>query len=159
MLRSARVLWIWLLVLALPVQAVTAATMAYCGPGHLPGPVGTASHDLRADHDHSGHGQAQGPGEHAGHGAVHAHPHADDSGAPSLPPASGSAPVTEAWLAHADDHECSACASCCSAAAIPSIGMQLPVPEHPPTVFVAVVPAVEKFAAAGPDRPPRLRHA
>jgi hypothetical protein len=59
-------------------------------------------------------------------------------------------------LAHADKHKCSACASCCSAAVIGSTVLKVPAPGVAPTVFISVVPTVEKFASDGPDRPPRV---
>lgn len=64
--------------------------------------------------------------------------------------------VSPKKLAHADEHKCSACASCCSAAVIGSTVLNVPAPGVTPTVFSAVVPTVEKFSSDGPDRPPRV---
>lgn len=56
---------------------------------------------------------------------------------------------------HAAKQKCSACASCCSLGAILTTVPVVPVTDSAPTVFAAVVPTVDAFAADGPDRPPR----
>jgi hypothetical protein len=60
-------------------------------------------------------------------------------------------------LTAADPHKCSACAACCSVAVIGSMIVDVPAPGISATVFISVVPTVEKFSADGPDRPPRAR--
>ena len=155
---------IWSLVLALSAHGAAAATMALCRPAHA-GALGIAQPH--------GHGQAASSGPAAGHpherqGASRGHSHPtqgargdlhDPADAPPVQAAtSASAASLEApaqTLAQADQHGCSACASCCSAAAFSSETVAVPSPHHGPDVFRAPVPAVERFASGGPDRPPR----
>jgi hypothetical protein len=136
-----RTLLIWLLTLALPVQAVTAATMALCGPDHH----GGAGSSLA---------QAATAGGHAHHvdAAHHAHDAAQHGGGHSAH-ATPEAPPSKA--APGDSSKCSACASCCSLAALPCMALAVPEPVFMTTVFSVVVPGVGAFAADGPERPPR----
>jgi hypothetical protein len=137
-----RTLLIWLLVLAVPAQSAAASTMAFCGPGHHPA---------------SGRGQSSPVNEQAHHqnGAAHGHMgsavHSQEHG--SALSASAAAPSK---AVAADKHKCSACASCCSAAAILDAVLSVPPPGVSLTVFADVVPTVDAFATDGPDRPPRL---
>jgi hypothetical protein len=155
-----RTLLIWWLALALPAQGVAAATMALCGPNHHG--AAQAAPSPRADAEAAHHGSAvqaldphhaahDGAG-HAGHpGAHHGAPHAEAAQADEGP-SSAQAPTK---LKPADSHKCSACASCCSAAALPASAPAVAEPEHGATVFATLEPSVEPFAADGPDRPPR----
>ena len=134
-----RTLLIWLLVLAVPAQGAAAATMAFCGPNHHG--AGATTHAQSAPHtEHAQHG-----------GAAHQHmtvpDEADDSAS-----ASSDGPGK---LVHGDKQKCSACASCCTFGAILSTVLVVPAPAVTPTVFSAVVPTVDAFAADGPERPPR----
>jgi hypothetical protein len=139
-----RTLLIWLLVLAVPAQAAAAATMAFCGPSHDGGRQATVSRQ-GAPTGHAHHGSAaESPHEHRG---VAAQPDEDASASP----ASTTAP---AKLVQAD--KCSACTSCCSAAAILTTVLTVPAPAISPTVSIADVPTVDACAAEGPDRPPRV---
>ena len=137
-----RTLLIWSLVLAVSAQGAAAATMAFCGPNHH---GGGAAAQL----------QLAAPAEHPHHdGAVaseHEHPRAEAQADP------GSAGLEASGKAgDASQHKCSACASCCSVGAILSSVLAVPAPVFTPTVFSAVVPRVDTFAADGPDRPPRI---
>ena len=133
-----RTLLIWLLVVAVPAQGAAAATMAFCGPNHHGSGAAAQMH-------------VAAPGEHAHHGvdaaADHAHPQvaaqADED---------PSASATD----HANKQKCSACAACCSVGAILGSVLTVPAPVFSPTVFAAVAPSVDTFAAGGPDRPPRI---
>lgn len=121
---------VWLIALALPVQALAGATMLHCGPGHQrvhAAQMGTAP-DVSAHHDHSQHQSASS--------------HEHDAG-------------KTASMADLGKYKCSACAACGSACALPSSMPVIEAPEFGATVFLAVVPAVEAFAVDGPDRPPR----
>lgn len=139
-----RTLFIWLLVLSVPVQGAAAVTMAFCGPDHHDGvaiaqPIQAAA---------AGHAHADGAAA-----AEHQHAHA-------VALADGNAtaatdPVESATLGHAGNHKCSACASCCSLGALLSSVLAVPAPVFEPTVFSTVVPSVDAVAAEGPDRPPR----
>lgn len=120
-----RTLLIWLLALALPAQGVMAATMVLCGPNHHERASAVAAAHRLPD------------------AAAHAEATAVDEAA------------TPDRFAQSDLHKCSVCASCCSAAAIHDTVPKLPVLEPVSAQFTALVSAVEPFAAAGPDRPPR----
>jgi len=138
MLRLARTLLIWLLALALPAQGVVAATMVFCGPNHHDRAAAAAAHDADAAHQPQ---DSAAPSHHAA-----AHRQADDA-------SDGTA--ADHKFARSDLHKCSVCASCCSAAAIHDAVPKLPVLEPAAADFSFLAPAVEPFAADGPDRPPR----
>lgn len=121
---------VWLIALALPVQALASATMLHCGPSHQrmhASQLGAAP-EVSAHHDH------------AQHQNVSATQHDVKQTAP---------------LADLGKYKCSACAACGSGCALPSSMPVIKAPESGTTVFVVVVPAVEAFAVDGPDRPPR----
>lgn len=134
---------IWLLVLAIPAQGVAAATMAFCGPNHHSGGSATIAQQATAEHRH------QALDVQAAH-----YPH-DEAQAVDSASNTDEIPAATKFV-NADKHTCSACASCCSAAAIFNTALVVPAPELTPTAFVAVVPAVDNFAADGLDRPPRI---
>lgn len=166
-----RTVLVWMLVLALPAQGAAAATMVFCNPNHPAnhpaagslaashhratteaGPQALAhghahvmAHDL-APHSHSAH---EGGGD-DGQAATGARA---DNGSDTV---GAAADLSSTKLAQADQHKCSACASCCSAAVIGNTTLDVPAPELRSTGFISVVPTVEKFAADGPDRPPRI---
>jgi hypothetical protein len=134
-----RTLLIWLLVLAMPAQAVGAATMAFCGPGHHGGAAPRAEMDITSGHAHHGHAvSVQALGSGAGVEAT---------------PTDAAAAVE--MSSQATTQTCSACASCCTVGAIPGTAPGVPITDAAPTVFTTVAPAVDAFAAAGPERPPR----
>jgi hypothetical protein len=137
-----RALLIWLLVLAVPAQGAAAATMAFCGPNHHGGGA-AAQMQAAASADHAHHGGA----------AVADHEH---SQAAAVADEDSSAAASTAKVSDPSKHKCSACASCCSVGAILSSVLAVPAPVFTPTVFSAVVPSVDTFAADGPDRPPRI---
>jgi hypothetical protein len=140
MTRAWRIVLMFLLSVALPVQGFAAYSMAGCGPDHH----GPALFQAELGHDHeaalSGHGHAHDrahgatladAGHDTGH-LDHSHGHSAKSG------------------------KCSACASCCSATALPS----LPVVLDPVALtdhFAPLEPCgVAAFLSEGPERPPRL---
>ena len=140
MSRMVRMLLIWLLALALPAQGVIAATMVFCGPNHHDRAAAAAvAHD--ADAAHQPHDFA-----------AQAHHEAADKQAEST---ASDEIATPGKFAQSDMQKCSVCASCCSAAAIHDTVAKLPVFEPVAADFAALAPAVEPFAADGPDRPPR----
>ena len=129
-----RAVLICLLMLALPTQGALAATMAFCGPNHHDRAAGAgAAHHTDSTHAH--------------HAGADGHAEATAAGPTAAPDK----------FAQSDLQKCSVCASCCSAAAIYDTVPKLPVLEPAVADFVFLVPAVEPFAADGPDRPPR-RH-
>ena len=162
---SIRTLLIWLLMLAVPAQGAVAATMAMCGPNHHAGGPGAALVHVQAG-GISSESQHNGPhahsNDHAQHGtATHAAQDHDHDHAVAMAmamadvPAAGEASAPTQGM-HAGQHQCSACASCCSVSAMLSPVLAVPVPDVAPTVFSVVVPNVEAFGVDGPDRPPRI---
>lgn len=136
----ARMLLIWLLALALPAQGVMAATMVFCGAHHHdPAAVAAVGHEAGATHQP--HDLAAQPPDQAADG--HAWNAASDDAA------------TADASAQPGMQKCSVCASCCSAAAIHDTVPKLPAVETIAVHFAALAPAIEPFAAVGPDRPPR----
>ncbi len=124
-----RLLFVCLMALALPVQGLAAARMMH-GAGH-------ASRSSPAG-DHGGHRC----GDHhavAGASAADGHGHAaHDAGS-------------------AAGHQCSACAACCVAMALPTTW---PAPAAPPGASFAPPPAgasPHSVVPRLPDRPPRQR--
>jgi hypothetical protein len=131
-----RLLIVWCIALALPVQGFASVTMAHCGPSH----EGMHAAQGASHHDHSAH-QAS---------AAHHHD------APAANAAAGPAKAQPAAFSDLAKYKCSACASCCAACALPSAMLRIPQPLSTPTVFAEDVVAVEAYACDGPDRPPRL---
>lgn len=145
-----RTILVCLLVLAVPAQGSAAITMAFCGPNHHGAePAAAVAQGVGVGHST----QHAGSAEHREHGEP-ASPHPAQA-----EPAEGAAASDEATehpkFAHGVKHKCSACASCCSAAAILSDLPLLPTPAAAPTVFAALVPTVGAFTPDGPERPPR----
>ena len=130
MFSRLKLMLVWLIALALPVQALASATMLHCGPGHqrVHAAQMSTSRDVVAHHDHSQHQAASGQ---------------QHGGGKTTP------------LADLGKYKCSACAACGSGCALPSSMPVITAPEFGAAVFLAVVPAVEAFAVDGPDRPPR----
>jgi hypothetical protein len=127
-----RTLFIGLLVLAIPAKGIAAATMMFCGPHHHAAQPAVQVLNHAAQHAHHGHA------------------------APELSELDGAGRAGQEAPGHADAHKCSACASCCSVAAIPGTRLAVAAVEVGATVFAVVEPSVEPFAASGPDRPPRV---
>ena len=139
MRRALRIGLTWLLALALPMQGVAAATMAACGSRH--GSASAASAAMPAD-------DAGGIARHAHrHGAAIAQ--ADDVVAPATHDTTRAKAAT--------GHGCSACASCCLNAIVPTATVSfdtLDLPDHfAPFVRVAAPP----YVTDGLERPPRPR--
>ena len=146
MKRFVRCFVMWLLVLALPVQAVAASTMLLCGAGHHGTVQATEGGHDHANHVHMGAQDVSAVSDSTAH---------EDSAeaAPSIEDSAFS-PLT---AKHANVMgKCSACAACCTVAFLPTnvIAFTAPAPSR-------VLPVVELtthagFIADGPERPPRL---
>jgi hypothetical protein len=121
-----RPLLVWLMVLALPLQGLAAATMLNCATAH--GAAVVAHDDPAQAHDHD-HGH-----DHMAMTAAHGD-------------ATGDAPTL--------DHKCSACAACHASLGLPAALPVLPdfdVTEvHGPVSASGVSP----FLTGGLERPPR----
>jgi hypothetical protein len=142
MRRFSRLLLIWILAFALPLQGVFAGTLQHCVGGEHQvafeeGFSSVHSHDEAVDLD------------------AHSDIHATHSHAPMhthIEPSSSSHSHHGTGL----KGSCSACAACCSSAAPPPTPVVL-VPqtaEHAVPAFVSF--AVVTFVTDGPERPPRI---
>lgn len=164
-----RSLLIWLLVLAVPAQAIAAASMAFCGPDHHPAAAARQQAQVaRSEHAHLA-GAAKG--FHAHHLKAEKASDANDATADLSAEASAHesaadlpAPAKAVQAEKQNDNQndkqkCSVCASCCSGGAILSTVAHLVAPEFAAAEFVSVVPAVPAVAAGSPDRPPRSANA
>ena len=141
---------VWLVALALPAQAMASATMVHCGQSHQ------RMHAAQTGSNH----HASVHHQHATHGAQSSHHHdaevADTSDHAAPPNHDADRPDRFTDLGK---YKCSLCASCCAGIGLLSTMPKVPAPVFAATVFVAVVPSVDAFAADGPDRPPRIVHA
>lgn len=151
--RVVRAFLVWVMVIAMPVQGMAASVMLFCGPTHERMMQGlnadgfglVSSQSAASWHEDSAtdHGVRQ-------HAAAE-HSSADDSGAGS------DADGTTSQFPHNGKLTCSACATCCSALALPA-SFVVPEPASPAqhTVMAAVEP-VASHQPDGLDRPPRTR--
>lgn len=134
---SLRSLLIWLMVLALPIQAVAAAGMQHCGAAHRLMQVAST-----------------GAGAPDVHDPVHeATPHEHDFDAGMSADDSSDQGVNTSALG--DDFTCSACANCCSAVALPASLVRLPAPSIEDHAAALPAPEVVSFMPGGIERPPR----
>lgn len=163
-----RVLIVWLLVLALPVQGAVASAVWRCAP---PAPTAampwaevaaepampcheaaTAATAVSGPHARGAHGAHGALGR---HGAAHAAVHGDAASAG--PQAGDRAEGTGAAGGHGPQG-CSACAACAAGCAAHALPARLPPLARLDTT---AVPAAEpqlpapSFITAGPERPPR----
>lgn len=137
---SLRSLLIWLMALALPIQAVAAAGMQHCGAVHRLMQVGSAAAVAAGGHD-------------AAHAAT-PHPHADADTGLAVTPGDPSNDGSNA-SALDDGSRCSACANCCSALALPASPVRLPAPAIEARAAALPASDVVSFMPGGIDRPPR----
>jgi hypothetical protein len=138
---------VWLVAVALPVQAVTSATMLHCGSSHQ-----------RMQMTQATPGQDASGGEHHGTDPTGSHQHHDTVTTAELDrPAVADADSTPSdQLTDLAKVKCSACASCCSVSAIPGTMPRVQAPEVSSAAIVADAPTVEAFSPDGPERPPRI---
>ena len=139
MWRVVRFTLTWLLAVALPLQGVSAATMLGCGSGQH-----EHSSSMAANHLHAGHLVAS-----------HAHPQAADASAGNGVGDEHSSPKT-ADLARGAVHKCSACASCCLSAVIPTEAGSFARVKLPDFFAPVVARALTAYVTDGLERPPRL---
>lgn len=137
-----RLLIVWCVAIALPVQGMAGVTMAQCGPSHARMGAALASASHAHAHGDDGmthvHGVAASTVSHAADGSLPAHDATPSDAAPDLA-----------------QYKCSSCASCCAGFALPSAAPRVPQPTAAPAVFVDAEVAVDPFASDGPRRPPR----
>jgi len=137
-----RLLVVWFIAIALPVQGMAGVTMAHCG----------SSHERMA-------AAAQvTPHQHANHDAGVAHHHDGDSahGTDAVDHTKAAQdPVKSDKMSNLAQYKCSSCASCCAGSALPSAMPRIPQVAATPAVFAEEMVSVDAFASDGPDRPPR----
>lgn len=131
-----RLLIVWFIAIALPVQGVAGVTMAHCG----------------SSHERMGAAIEATPHRHA----AHHHDASSAEGAGQADHAAGTQAVAQSGkLCDLAQYKCSSCASCCAASALPSAPPRLPESTAAPAVFAEEMVTVDAFASDGPDRPPR----
>jgi hypothetical protein len=139
MWRVVRLTLMWLLAVALPLQGLSAATMLACG-------VGQHEHTISEvdSHPHGGEGVA-----------VHTHTHVADASQHEHADVDHSDPG-QTGLHGGGVHKCSACASCCVSAVVPTQAISFDPVKL--TDFFAPLAArtVATFVPEGLERPPRL---
>lgn len=136
-----RLLIVWFIAIALPVQGMAGVTMAHCGSSHA---------RMGATMEAPQH-------RHADRKAV-AHHHPADVADGAAQPDHGAAPQAKAQSSKLSDlaqYKCSSCASCCAGSALPSAIPRLLEPTAAPAVFSEEMVTVDAFVSDGPDRPPR----
>jgi hypothetical protein len=141
MLSRFRSSLVWLLLLALPLQGFAAAAMLHCGPSHhrmlAASSVAAAESHMHAHmHATSGHHHGQETG--LEHGAA-------DAGTPAAHD-----------LDTLSKFKCSACAACCTGAAMPTAALFIPSLPPAGTPAVALIASRAEFLSGGLDRPPRI---
>jgi hypothetical protein len=117
----------WILVLALPLQTLAAATMLHCAAGSAPQAAAAMP-------------------EHAGHSAAAAHGQAADNHAGMQ---------HDDGTAAEDAHQCSACAACVAGAALPSSVVTRTPPVPASEEAIAPLLREANVVLAPLERPPR----
>jgi len=138
-----RLLIVWFIAIALPVQGMAGVTLAHCGSSHAR--MGAA---MEAPQQH----------RHADHEAGTAHHHAVDVVDGAAQPDHGAATQAKSHSGKLSDlaqYKCSSCASCCAGSALPSAIPRLVELTAAPAVFAEEMVTVDAFVSDGPDRPPR----
>jgi hypothetical protein len=157
--RAIRALFVWVMVIAMPLQGMAATGMWFCGPGHERMMHGWVDGTVDDSRD-GAPGSATRQADRATHDAAgidhHAHPH-DPSGALAASDLSSEvdADVVGSPLSQTGPSTCSACAACCAAMGLPA-RFELPVgvgAAHP--TLAPLVTPVESQEPDGLDRPPR----
>jgi hypothetical protein len=148
-----RLIVAWLLMAALPMQGMAAASMLFCGQGGgaVTGAASHGSHGAQPGHQ-SGDPAAHDHGHHAAAAAAHGH---DGHGDVAHGPAAGAGHDDPDHASAGGDHSCPICASCCNIVALA---------EHPPLSFAPDAAAAQlpqpaahilSRASPRPDKPPR----
>lgn len=135
----------WLCIAALPVQGWAAAAMLNCGPSHHRIASAAAS-GVHAFHRHGDELAGSLSHTHDGGGERHEEARKASTAEPVL---------SRADLESLSKFKCSACAACCSPAAMPTTALILDV--SAPVSFIAPMRAHSDvmFLTCGTERPPR----
>ena len=163
MSRLTRLLLLWLVALALPLQGMAAAVRLGCLPG---GAAGHAQHALAvaaASPAHTANTGHTGLAGHMGHtdpasAAAH-HVHAPAEAMTADTAGAGATGAPDPSLQHSTPHTCSACAACCLGTGLlaPPLGQPLAMPLVHGLVFQVLQVGPVHFVTGGPDRPPRTQ--
>ena len=154
MFRLLRIVLTWLLVLAVPAQGFAAASMPNCGAGHH----GAVAGSTQTEHGHGSRPYGDAAASHAvsGHDeAVAVHAGADDTDAAVAPGDPQAVSAAAHGLHEGKTGSCSACASCCTAAVLPSAASTFEAAPAPEVFPLPAPPGVAAFLTDGPERPPR----
>ena len=145
MSRIGRIVVMWLLALAVPVQGFAAASMVGCASAH-PGAAHSHAigmHQHTVDMPQHSHDSAT-----AADGTAHAgHQHHADARHGGDPQGHAGAKLSKA--------SCSACASCCTSAALPAALVVFEATAAPDAFDSPAPQALASFISGGPERPPR----
>jgi len=157
-----RTIVIWLLALAIPAQGMAMAAMMHCGSAHhspqaAQGKVQPLPDVAQAAlAKHAAHG-------HVGHLAPDARMANDTGQTAASSDASGSAQPDKLTdpvkVASSTYQKCSACASCCAGAALPSMAVMAPTFDPAREVTVFSLSTAADVVVDGPERPPRILRA
>ncbi|WP_295636963.1 hypothetical protein [uncultured Methylibium sp.] len=143
---SVRAVFIWLVMLAIPLQGVAASAMLHCGPGHERQMLQVSA----TDH-HDGHYGADSESHRPGG----IHQPDSTSAAPDAGPADDGQLSVQADRAQLGKFKCSACAQCCASVALLD-RMADPIRLEPMSMApVMMAGDYPKVAQTGPERPPR----
>lgn len=128
-----------LLLAAIPLQGLAAATMLFCGPGGPAQPAASAAHEQHVQH----HGTA------AGHDhAMHQHAGHDEATSQADQPANGPGAADQG-------QKCSVCTACCHSVAITEAANIAALAPAAQTVSFGLAVAVHSRPSPVPDKPPR----
>ncbi|MGE4243641.1 hypothetical protein [Ramlibacter sp.] len=157
----------WLLMAALPLQGLAAASMLFCGPG-VPAAVAGVDAADHHGHGHAAEGHERGhegmsdPGAHVhadarSHAHEHSHANVHDRPAPAVDAVDAVDAADHS--AHHDSADasptCPICASCCNATAITQ-AVFVPHSFEQPTALPSPPAAlILTRASPRPDKPPR----
>ena len=150
--RALKTFLLWILIVALPLQAAAAVAKASCGPRHhsVSSVASTGADEHWHEHDDTG----SAPHHH--HGAADINTVTDQPGVAEV---TDIADDTSAQASNAEQIKtsyCSACAACCAGAVAPPSGeVRVTLPN---TSVAAVTPPAVSFTEivpSGLERPPR----
>ncbi|MCR5869156.1 hypothetical protein [Aquincola sp. J276] len=151
-MRLLRVIMLWWMVLALPMQGLAATAMLHCGAATSGAMAHAGSHQAHQDVQHDGLHSGMDHQAHENHGyPAAATPDAGgatDGLTPDEPPPG---PAAGPLYGHA----CSACAACCVAMGLPAAMPVLASAPAATTAVATLVAPAPSFLTAGPERPPR----
>lgn len=148
-----RLIVAWLVMAALPLQGIAAASMLFCDQ------AAHSTTQQQPAHDHASHGHDHASHAHGGHddaaAAEHGHEAVADQGGDWVHVAQAGHDAGAKASSVGDDHSCPICASCCNLVALselPTLSLDSTPPMAPPLQGPSRVTTRE---APAPDKPPR----